>query len=74
MSVVVVAWEGDTLRNASSHSHLEILVNVFCPLGMGHGLNLQSEFSGLNATKITASLRENEREDFIRLTSKESVY
>jgi len=49
-------------------------VNVFCPLGMGQGLNLQSEFSGLNAKKITASLRENEREDFVRLTSKELVY
>jgi len=49
-------------------------VNVFCPLGMGQGFNLQSEFSGLNAKKITASLRENEREDFVRLTSKELVY
>lgn len=52
----------------------EVWVNVFCPLGMGQGLNLQSEFSGLNAKKITASLRENEREDFVRLTSKELVY
>jgi hypothetical protein len=34
----------------------------------------RTEFSGMNATKITASLRENEREDFTRLTSKELVH
>lgn len=42
--------------------------------GMGQRLNLQWNFSELNATKITASLRENEREDFPRLTSKELVH
>jgi hypothetical protein len=41
---------------------------------MGQRLNLQWNFSELNATKITASLRENEREDFPRLTSKELVH
>lgn len=42
--------------------------------GMGQGQNLQWNFSGLNAAKITTSLRENEKEDFTRLTSKELVH
>lgn len=71
LSIMVVAQETDSICNGSYHENTLRLGECILFSVVGQGLNLQWNFSGLNAAKITTSLREKGEKTFTRLTSKE---
>lgn len=71
LSIMVVAQETDSICNGSYRENTLRLGECILFSVMGQGLNLQWNFSGPNATKITTSLREKGEKTFTRLTSKE---